>query len=39
VGMNASLDAKYTESAAVCEATDVDGDKRLSTFSLSTEQE
>jgi len=32
VGMNASLDGKIT-GANLCEATDVDGDKRLSSFS------
>ena len=32
VGMNASLDGKITAST-VCEATDVDGDKRLTSFS------
>jgi hypothetical protein len=32
VGMNASLDGKITAST-VCEATDVDGDKRLTYFS------
>ena len=32
VGMNASLDGKITAST-VCEATDVDGDKRLAYFS------
>jgi hypothetical protein len=36
VGMNASLDGKNTGSA-VCEAMDVDGDKRLSTFSLASD--
>ena len=36
VGMNASLDGKYTGSA-VCEAVDVDGDKRLSKFSLASD--
>ena len=34
VGMNASFDGKVTVST-VCEATDVDGDKRLTTFSTS----
>src|ERR1700694_5726035 len=32
VGMNASLDGKITAST-VCESTDVDGDKRLTSFS------
>jgi len=36
VGLNASLDGKYTGSA-VCEAMDADGDKRLSTFSLASD--
>ena len=34
VGMNASLGGKFTGST-VCEAIDVDGDKRLSNFSLA----
>jgi len=34
VGMNASLDGKVTGSS-VCEAIDVDGDKRLAYFSTS----
>jgi hypothetical protein len=36
VGINASLDGKFTGSA-VCEAVDVDGDKRLSKFSLASD--
>lgn len=36
VGMNASLGGKFT-GAAVCEAVDVDGDKRLSEFSLASD--
>ena len=34
VGMNASLDGKFTGST-VCETIDVDGDKRLAYFSLA----
>jgi hypothetical protein len=36
VGMNASLDGKNTGST-VCEAIDVDGDKRLSYFSVGSD--
>jgi len=36
VGMNASLDGKFT-GATVCEAIDVDGDKRLSKFLLASD--
>ena len=36
VGMNASLGGKFT-GATVCEAIDVDGDKRLSNFSLGSD--
>ncbi|KWV57331.1 hypothetical protein AS156_39120 [Bradyrhizobium macuxiense] len=36
VGMNASLDGKFT-GGAVCESVDVDGDKRLSKFSLASD--
>jgi hypothetical protein len=36
VGMNASLDEKKTLTA-VCEAIDVDGDKRLTYFSLGSD--
>jgi hypothetical protein len=36
VGMNASLDGKNTGST-VCEAIDVDGDKRLTYFSLGSD--
>jgi hypothetical protein len=36
VGMNASLDGKYRGSA-VCETIDVDGDKRLSYFSMASD--
>src|SRR5712664_1767013 len=36
VGMNASLDGKNTGST-VCEAIDVDGDKRLTYFSLASD--
>ena len=36
VGMNASLDGKFTGST-VCEAVDVDGDKRLASFSLASD--
>ena len=36
VGINASLGGKNTGST-VCEAMDVDGDKRLSTFSLASD--
>jgi hypothetical protein len=36
VGMNASLDGKFTGST-VCEAIDVDGDKRLAYFSLGSD--
>ena len=36
VGMNASLDGKFTGSG-VCEAVDVDGDKRLAYFSLASD--
>jgi hypothetical protein len=36
VGMNASLGGKFTGST-VCEAMDVDGDKRLSSFSLASD--
>jgi hypothetical protein len=36
VGMNASLGGKFTGST-VCEAVDVDGDKRLSNFSLASD--
>ena len=36
VGMSASLDVKFTGST-VCEAVDVDGDKRLADFSLASD--
>ncbi|KRR18557.1 hypothetical protein CQ14_24475 [Bradyrhizobium lablabi] len=36
VGMNASLDGKFTGST-VCETVDVDGDKRLAYFSLASD--
>ena len=36
VGMNASLDGKFTGST-VCEAVDVDGDKRLASFSVASD--
>ena len=36
VGMNASLGGKFTGST-VCESMDVDGDKRLSNFSLASD--
>src|SRR5262245_59489271 len=36
VGMNASLGGKFT-GATVCEAIDVDGDERLSSFSLASD--
>jgi hypothetical protein len=36
VGMNASLGGKFAGST-VCEAIDVDGDKRLSNFSLASD--
>lgn len=36
VGMNASLDGKFTGST-VCETIDVDGDKRLASFSLGSD--
>jgi hypothetical protein len=36
VGTNASLGGKFTGST-VCESVDVDGDKRLSNFSLSSD--
>jgi hypothetical protein len=36
VGMNASLDGKFTGST-VCETVDVDGDKRLTYFSLASD--
>jgi hypothetical protein len=36
VGMNASLDGKFTAST-VCEAVDVDGDKRLSRFLVASD--
>ncbi|MBR0798643.1 hypothetical protein JQ615_24965 [Bradyrhizobium jicamae] len=36
VGMNASLEGKFTGSA-VCESLDVDGDKRLSNYSLASD--
>ncbi len=36
VGMNASLDGKFTGST-VCETIDVDGDKRLAYFSLGAD--
>ncbi len=36
VGMNASLGGKFT-GATVCESMDVDGDKRLSNYSLASD--
>jgi hypothetical protein len=36
VGMNASLDGKFT-GTSICEAVDVDGDKRLAYFSLASD--